>query len=83
MNKATVHIELALLQEVPVTIEWDYSPAQKQTLTDPSWCEEVEITSVVLARTGNPVLITADQRDELEQRILEGEFDAPTKEDLA
>ena len=36
--------------EIPVTVEYDYQPEERQTQTDPAWPEGVIITSVKLGK---------------------------------
>ena len=69
-------LDLSFLQdhdEIPVTVKFDYTPAEKGTRDNPDFPEEVEIISVVKIRHGEAGMslkLTPEQTDELVRAIL-------------
>lgn len=66
-QRIPTHIDDGLGGEIPVTICFDYTPAQNQTHDDPAWPSEVII---------NGVLVNGDDKLNIVWVIKELEFSA-------
>jgi len=57
--------------ELEMVVFYDYTPPQKETLTDPSWPEEVEINAVCIDGVELDDWLTKEKMDLLKEEILE------------
>ena len=71
MSEFTQTLDFGDLGEQDVTVEFDYSPAERQTRDDPGCSAEVEITAV----TWRGMDIKADCCKELIQELEQAAFD--------
>jgi hypothetical protein len=69
-----VTIDTKIGDGVPVTLEFDYQPLEKQTLTDPEVPEDCQLTAVMVGEVDITSLVDDDLITRCEQDLLGGEY---------